>query len=210
MDDGVTDFGKNVFVNCPFDSEYRPLLWAMLFTLEACGLQPRIASERGDSGEVRFHKIVRLIKASKYCVHDISRMEASAAGDLPRFNMPFELGIDLGLRESSVHPFTDKRCVILDRERYRFQRVLSDLAGNDIKAHGNSPQTLVQQLRAWLVEDGMVDLPSAHTLWTDYNEFGTILNERLLAKRYSAEEIAAMSVADFLANLRNYFAASSG
>lgn len=164
MGGDVTDFGRNVFVNCPFDSDYRPLLWAMLFTLKACGLEPRIASEKGDSGEVRFHKIVRLIKASRYCVHDISRMEAAAVGDLPRFNMPFELGIDLGLRESSVHPFTEKSCVIFDKEQYRFQKVLSDLAGNDIKAHGSSPETLVKQLRTWLVEAGIPNVPGGEIL----------------------------------------------
>jgi hypothetical protein len=39
-------------------------------------------------------------------------MEAPVAGALPRFNMPFELGLDLGLRESLVYPLTEKRCVI--------------------------------------------------------------------------------------------------
>jgi hypothetical protein len=189
MNGGADDFERNVFVNCPFDSEYRPLLWAMLFTLKACGLEPRIASEKADSGEVRFHKIVRLIKQSKYCVHDISRMDALAAGVLPRFNMPFELGLDLGLRESAVYPLTEKRCAIFDTELYRFQKVLSDLAGNDIKAHNDSPDILVKQLRTWLVEAGIADVPGGTSLWTDYGMFAGILDETLRGQNQSQEDI---------------------
>ena len=210
MNGGADDFERNVFVNCPFDSEYRPLLWALLFTLKACGLEPRIASEKADSGEVRFHKIVRLIRQSKYCVHDISRMEAPVAGALPRFNMPFELGLDLGLRESLVYPLTEKRCVIFDREQYRFQKVLSDLAGNDIKAHDDSPETLVKQLRTWLVEAGIPDVPGGTSLWTDYGMFTGILDETLGAAKYSQEDIESMSVAEFLSYLRSYLATPAG
>jgi hypothetical protein len=101
MDKPGSVFEKNIFINCPFDDEYRPLLRAMLFTVIYCGLTPRIATERADSGEVRIRKIVELMKESKFSVHDISRIEPLKRGDLPRFNMPFELGMELGLRESS-------------------------------------------------------------------------------------------------------------
>jgi hypothetical protein len=201
MDIQTADFDRNVFVNCPFDSAYRPLLFAMLFALKACGLEPRIAAERGDSGELRFRKIVELIKSSKYCVHDISRMETAAVGDLPRFNMPFELGLDLGLRESAVAPLNQKCCVILDTERYRFHRALSDLAGVDVKEHADSPERLVKQLRTWLVEAGMHGLPAGSTLWRKYKEFETVLNETLQAKGYAREDIESLCVADFLMHL---------
>jgi hypothetical protein len=89
-------FAKNVFVNCPFDRDFYPLLRPLLFTIIYLGLKPRIALEDVDSGQSRIDKIVDLIASSKYAIHDISRIEAQKAGDLFRLNMPFELGIDVG------------------------------------------------------------------------------------------------------------------
>ena len=58
MDKARGEFDRNVFINGPFDPEYRPLLRAMLFTVLYCELFPRIATESADSGEVRVKKIV--------------------------------------------------------------------------------------------------------------------------------------------------------
>jgi len=66
-------FDRNVFVNCPFDAEYTPILEAMLFCLIRLGLNPRIATERGDSGETRIDKILELVQSSRYSIHDLSR-----------------------------------------------------------------------------------------------------------------------------------------
>ena len=38
-------FAKNVFVNCPFDRDFYPLLRPLLFTIIYLGLKPRIALE---------------------------------------------------------------------------------------------------------------------------------------------------------------------
>ncbi len=92
------NFERNIFINCPFDSDYKPLLRALIFIILICGLEPRIALERDDCGEERIDKIKDLIKNSKYSIHDISRMEPLKKGDLPRFNLPFELGLDMGCR----------------------------------------------------------------------------------------------------------------
>lgn len=55
-------FNKNVFVNCPFDDEYVPLLRPLLFTIIYLGFVPRIALETLDSGEPRVEKILVLIR----------------------------------------------------------------------------------------------------------------------------------------------------
>jgi hypothetical protein len=103
-------FETSVLVNCPFDSDYLLPIRAMLFTLVRCGLTPRIATERADSGEVRYRKIVELQKACKYSIHDLSRLDRGGKRKLARYNMPFELGLEFGLRESGVRPWCDKRC----------------------------------------------------------------------------------------------------
>lgn len=64
--DGETDaHPTNVFVNCPFDDEYFPLLRPLRFTIVFAGYHPRIATERSDSGENRLDKICGLIRESR-------------------------------------------------------------------------------------------------------------------------------------------------
>jgi hypothetical protein len=55
-------FAKNVFINCPFDAQYLPLLRPLLFTVIYLGFTPRIASESLDSSKARINKIVNLIR----------------------------------------------------------------------------------------------------------------------------------------------------
>ena len=38
-------FERNVFVNCPFDPQYLPLLRPLLFTIIYLGLKPRLTDE---------------------------------------------------------------------------------------------------------------------------------------------------------------------
>jgi hypothetical protein len=89
---------RDVFINCPFDAKYRPLLRGLLFAVHDCGFRARSALEVEDSGEVRVQKIVRIIAESPFGIHDISRVEADPRTNLPRFNMPLELGLFLGAK----------------------------------------------------------------------------------------------------------------
>jgi hypothetical protein len=56
---------------------------------------------------------------------------------LPRFNMPLELGVFLGASELGDKKQKKKRCLILDKKKYRYQKFISDLAGHDIESHEN-------------------------------------------------------------------------
>jgi hypothetical protein len=87
-----------VFINCPFDAEYEPLLRVLLFTVIRCGLHPRIARERLESAEPRISKLVELIKDTRWGIHDLSRIKAKKKGEFYRMNMPFELGLDIGAK----------------------------------------------------------------------------------------------------------------
>jgi hypothetical protein len=70
-------FEKNVFINCPFDDEYRRLLRPLLFVVLFLEFNPKIALERSDSGESRIHKICNLIRISRYSIHDLSRLQSA-------------------------------------------------------------------------------------------------------------------------------------
>ena len=125
----------DVFINCPFDLEYNPTFRALVFAIYACGFRPRSALELDDGGQTRIEKLFNLIDACRYGIHDLSRTELDAKHGLPRFNMPFELGIFLGAKRFGAGQKA-KRALILDIDRYRYQKFISDLAGMDIHEHG--------------------------------------------------------------------------
>ncbi len=131
----MDEFNKSIFVNCPFDDDYRQLLTAVIFVVHYLGFNPRLSLERSDSGETRIHKILQLITESKFGIHDLSRIVSENENEFYRMNMPFELGIDYGCQKLKEGQWEDKRILILENERYRYQAALSDLSGSDIKKH---------------------------------------------------------------------------
>lgn len=196
-------FNQNVFINCPFDNEYRKLLRPLLFTIVYIGLEPQI-SETTDSGEQRVNSIQNLILNSKYSIHDLSRIEVQNKKDLPRFNMPFELGLDIGCKRFGVGNLLEKRCLILEKEQYRYQKVLSDIAGNDIAAHKEDAQTLIRKIRNWFVNQSMQNLSSANVIWNSFNEFESSLAETLKEEGFDQQDIDEMPKAEFIAYVKDW------
>lgn len=145
-----TRYEINVFINCPFDEDFRPLFDALVFCVEECGFKARCALEVTDSGDVRFEKIISIIKDCQFGIHDLSRTELDEANNLPRFNMPLELGLFLGAKRFGSGKQKQKNCLILDRERYRYQKFVSDIAGQDIRSHANDPDQAIREIRNWL------------------------------------------------------------
>lgn len=143
-------YSRNVFINCPFDDEYQQLFYAMIFTIYNCGYFPRCAMEIEDGGETRISKIFNIISGCKFGIHDISRTELSEGNGLPRFNMPLELGMYLSAKRFGDKKQKIKTCLVLDREQYRYQIYISDIAGQDIRSHDNDPLVLIPIVRNWL------------------------------------------------------------
>jgi hypothetical protein len=165
------EYEQNVFINCPFDDDYAPLFEAIVFTINDAGFRSKCARERLDSSQVRLQKIVELISSSRYSIHDLSRTTLDVANALPRFNMPLELGIDLGCKAFNPD-CADKSFLIFDSEQYRFQKFVSDISGQDIHQHGNSAETAVTRVRDWLrTESGRTDLPGGAAIYGRYERF---------------------------------------
>jgi hypothetical protein len=139
-----------VFLNCPFDVEYWPIFEAIVFGVLHCGFIPRCALEEADSGNFRLSKIQAIIRGSEYTIHDLSRVELSTDTRLPRFNMPFELGLDIGCRVYGSRQVQRKKCLILDSDPHRYKTFLSDISGQDIQSHQNSPAKAINVVRHWL------------------------------------------------------------
>ncbi|MFZ4476155.1 MAG: hypothetical protein ACOYPR_13235 [Saprospiraceae bacterium] len=185
-----------VFVNCPFDNHYFPLLKSLLFTLIYIEFEPRI-SETTDSGQVRLNKIYKLMFDSKYSIHDLSRMEPLILNDLPRFNMPFECGIDFGIRMSGDQDIVNKQFLILEKEQHRYKQVISDISGNDIKAHHNSAELVIKVTRDWF-KPNHPNIPWYKEIWLAFNEFSYDYEKVLEDSGYDSKDINAMTFTDII------------
>jgi hypothetical protein len=165
------EYGRSVFINCPFDSEYAPLFEAIVFAVHDAGFLPRCARERLDSSQIRLQKIIELIAQSRFSIHDLSRTQLDDASSLPRFNMPLELGIDLGCKAFSPS-HKNKTLLVFDAEKHRFQRYISDIGGQDIHHHGNDPKIAVKRVRDWLrTESDRQDIPGGAAIYARYTAF---------------------------------------
>jgi hypothetical protein len=193
-----SSFARSVFVNCPFDDDYIPLLRPLLFTLVYLRFKPRIALERSDAGEPRISHIILLIRESGLAIHDLSRMVARRVGEVFRFNMPFELGLDLGAKHYGGGALRGKKCLILDEEPYRYQAAISDLSNSRILSHGGLPAQVVRQVRYWLVQDVLHSGPSPTEIWNSFNYFMGHLYDTLTARGFSKRDIAGLTPCELL------------
>jgi hypothetical protein len=170
-------FQKNVFINCPFDNDYRLLLKPLLFTILYLGYRPNIARTQSSS-DIRINQIKSFIKDSKFGIHDLSRCRPLSVGELPRFNMPYELGLDMGCIEFGSRKSKSKKILILEKDKFHYQKVLSDIAGQDIENHEDDPKTLVQKVRNWFSTLSPRKSCSPTTeVWAAYNQCSSDLIE---------------------------------
>jgi len=195
----------SVFINCPFDDAFKPILRAMVFTIIASGYHPFCALDATDGAEVRIGKIAAMIGACDWGIHDLSRVEV-VAGDVPRFNMPLELGLHLGARRFGDARQRRKRALILDGERHRYDRALSDISGQDIESHGDDPDQAIRCVRDWLSDHrphNAVPLPGAKAMQGDYRLFQGEIDALLPAHRLDP---ADLTHSDYLFVVRDWLA----
>jgi hypothetical protein len=145
-------YDRQVFLNCPFDDDYYPLLRAAVFTIHACGFTARIALQNTGSETVRLDRLVQMIGTCGLGIHDLSRVRLTSPSDLPRFNMPFECGVFYGARRFGAQAQRRKRFLLLDQEPYQYQKTMSDAAGLDPRVHSNDPEQLIACVRDFLAE----------------------------------------------------------
>jgi hypothetical protein len=194
-----TLYSKNVFINCPFDQKHKPLFRAMIFAVHDCGFIARCALETVDGGEVRIRKIIQIMRESRYGIHDISRIELDRGTRLPRFNMPLELGMFLGAKEFGVKEQRLKECLILDRERYRYQAFCSDIAGQDIHTHSGDAVSAISAVRAFLANKRPTELiPGATVIARRYEVFYAELPGLTRRFRLSPSELTFTELRNFV------------
>jgi len=184
-------YERSVFINCPFSPSYQPIFRALLFSVYACGYRPRCALEVSDSSENRLSKIEAIIQQSKFGIHDISFMGLDRGTKLPRFNMPFELGMFLAAKRFGSTRQKRKVALILDKSGYRYRAALSDVSGQDIEFHNRVPGTAIRRVRDWLNSSrgGPDSLPGGDFVSNRYSEFSRQLPSASRRLRLNPREL---------------------
>jgi hypothetical protein len=185
----LTVRSANVFINCPFDEDYKNCFEALIFTIAACGYQVRCALEENNSGNIRFDKLCLLIDSSDKSVHDLSRVELNPLG-FPRFNMPFELGLCFGAKRFGGKKHRAKSALVMVREPFKLPIYLSDVAGSDPDAHHDQPDEVIRLVRRFLHRrpDGS-QIPSATHILSEFNRFKNELPVMATALKIAVDEV---------------------
>jgi len=166
----ISGYNDNVFINCPFDDEYKELFNSIIFCIFDCGFIARCTKEEPEG--IRLDRIYNIISECKYGIHDLSRTELDHSTNLPRFNMPFELGVFLATKNFGNEKQQDKKCLILDKELYRYQKFISDILGLDPKAHEDNPSKAILKVRDWLRDTSNRNtIPSGSVIGEHYVAF---------------------------------------
>lgn len=195
-------FERNVFINCPFDSKYTPLLRSLVFTILYLDFTPYL-SQTLSSSNIRINQIKKLIRLCKYGIHDLSRSRALEKDELPRFNMPYELGLDVGASEYGSKKLTTKKILILETEKYHYQKVISDIAGQDISNHDDNPKTLIKRVRDWFSNNSEANIAPSSEIWAAYNQFIDALYKSL-AVNFTQDEIQEMPIGDYIKFVKDW------
>jgi hypothetical protein len=193
-----------VFVNCPFDDGYTALLRPLVFTVLYLKFRPRLALERSDSEETRIRKIVALIRSSKFGIHDLSRCQANKKGEYFRLNMPLELGIDMGCKLFKGGKWRQKRILILEKDRFRYQAAISDLAGSDIAAHENDPEEMVKAVRDWLVQEASAPSIPAQRIYGGFLDFMAENHKRLISLGWKLKHIHTIRMPELQGHMNHW------
>lgn len=193
------DHDQNVFINCPFDEVYEPIFDAILFTVHRCGFILRCAKEFDDSSGIRISNIIQLINECKYSIHDLSRATYTDLDPLPRFNMPLELGITIGALHFGNKMQKSKNYLILESEKFRFKKIISDISGQDIKNHNNDPFESIKVVRNWLAfKKPTTKIPSPSIIIEEYNNFLIDLPEICIENKWISNELTYIEMKELI------------
>lgn len=191
---------RDVFINCPFDVRYSSFFWAIVFVVIRSGFRPRCALETDDSSENRFDKICNIVKECLYGIHDISRTQLDPRFKLPRFNMPLELGLFIAAKRFGVREQKLKRCIIFDKERYRYQKFISDISGQDIHSHHDRIGVLITELATWLRNQSRdKTVPGGKKMAAEFAAFRKKLPKYCAMRNLQPKELTFGDYADMVA-----------
>jgi hypothetical protein len=104
--------------------------------------------------------------------------------------MPYEFGVFTGFKYAGTGRQRRKVILVLDTKPYRYQKFLSDIAGQDIRSHGGDTTALIREVRGWLqAQSGERDLDGAEYVAAEYTRFTALIPTLLAALNKTATDI---------------------
>lgn len=199
-----TPFERSVFINCPFDRDYAPLLKATLFCVVRFGFTPFLANIQIESAHDRLNKIIGQIRRCRYSIHDLSRSQASSAGEVFRMNMPFEFGLDVGMRSCGPGRLRTKKFLVFERERFELKKALSDTGGQDPEFHEGKNELIVEKVRHFFSVEARVQLPGPSKVRAEYATFQAWALESRINQGFLGEDAANMPILEQIAEMKTW------
>ena len=106
----------------------------------------------------------------------------------------------MGARNFGGRVQRGKKSLILDRETYRFQRFISDIAGQDTHAHGGEVPRLIEAIATWLRDEAREPgIPGGRAIAGEYARFREDLPAIAAAKHLERDELTFKDLAEIAA-----------
>lgn len=173
---------KKVFINCPYDIDYKLFQFRLVFVLLWFDYDPILSSDSQNKTSSRFEKIKQEILNSDISIHDLSRSVCAFKQDKKkpeyyRHNMPLELGYALACADLDINK--NKKILILGKNRSEIEIAASDIVSFDVAFYHNESYQFVKAIRDFLIEvSGDVELENAELLESFFIDFYENLDEK--------------------------------
>ncbi len=118
--------------------------------------------------------------------------------------MPFECGLDFGLRNSNVGQLGKKKFLIFEQKKYDLKKLLSDIAGQDPEFHDDNFQILISKVRNFFSVERELALAGPSKIVADYISFQTWLIEKKIAKGHSEIEALNLPTKERIAEMQEW------
>jgi hypothetical protein len=89
--------------------------------------------------------------------------------------MPLELGLFMGARLFGGAEQQRKIALVLEHTKFASQKYCSDIAGQDVQAHGDDPKRVVTIVRNWLSTHAKTPMPSGKSMGARFDSFRAAL-----------------------------------
>lgn len=91
---------------------------------------------------------------------------------------------------------TQKRCLVLETERYRYQAAISDLSNSDISVHRGDPESIVSEVRNWPDNQARLQAPGPSRIWGAFLDFMADNYDMLKQRGFSGRDIEKLPTSE--------------
>lgn len=112
--------------------------------------------------------------------------------------MPLELGIFMGAHHfaPAKHYNRNKKFMVMDSEPFRYQKFISDINGQDIKAHDLKEERIIQHVRDFLATSSRTQLAGSEYLFQQHALFKSQLPVICRRLKWTVDQLTFIDFVD--------------